>query len=246
MVEGGHNHQTEKSNHQTQQGCASHIKSVDHSRNQRRDRGRLPQWPVDDPVDEDVEAATEQPTAEGDSYDQQPAGHRLQRQGSRQGQERHRQAAPQHHHITVGKVDQTDRAVDQRVTNSDQAQKAATGQANQTLLEEGGEFITATFFLGGFLGGLASVATGIHATTINYQLGYQTGLYALSAAVLGGIGSVPGAIVGGLLVGMVRAASVAIVGPRWAVATVFLMLMLVLAFRPQGLFGRPASAGRAR
>jgi hypothetical protein len=39
----------------------------------------------------------------------------------------------------VGKVDQTDRAVDQRVTNSDQAQKAATGQANQTLLEEGGE-----------------------------------------------------------------------------------------------------------
>lgn len=107
-------------------------------------------------------------------------------------------------------------------------------------------FITATFFLSGFLGGLASVATGIHATTMNYQLGYQTGLYALSAAVLGGIGSVPGAIVGGLLVGMVRTASVAIVGPRWAVATVFLMLMLVLAFRPQGLFGRPTGAGRAR
>jgi branched-chain amino acid transport system permease protein len=106
-------------------------------------------------------------------------------------------------------------------------------------------FITATFFLGGFLGGLASVAAGIHATTMNYQLGYQTGLYALSAAVLGGIGSVPGAIVGGLLVGLVRAASVAVVGPRWAVATVFLMLIVVLAFRPQGLFGRPAATGRA-
>lgn len=106
-------------------------------------------------------------------------------------------------------------------------------------------FITATFFLGGFLGGLASVAAGIHATTLNYQLGYQTGLYALSAAVLGGIGSVPGAIVGGLLVGLVRAASVALVGPRWAVATVFLMLVVILAFRPQGLFGRPAAAGRA-
>jgi len=106
-------------------------------------------------------------------------------------------------------------------------------------------FITATFFLGGFLGGLASVAAGIHATTVNYQLGYQTGLYALSAAVLGGIGSVPGAIVGGLLVGLVRAASVALVGPRWAVATVFFMLIVVLAFRPQGLFGRPVAAGRA-
>lgn len=106
-------------------------------------------------------------------------------------------------------------------------------------------FIAATFLLGGFLGGLASVAAGIHATTINYQLGYQTGLYALSAAVLGGIGSVPGAIVGGLLVGLVRAASVALVGPRWAVATVFLMLIVVLAFRPQGLFGRPGPAGRA-
>lgn len=92
---------------------------------------------------------------------------------------------------------------------------------------------------------LASVAAGIHATTVNYQLGYQTGLYALSAAVLGGIGSVPGAIVGGLLVGLVRAASVALVGPRWAVATVFFMLIVVLAFRPQGLFGRPVAAGRA-
>jgi branched-chain amino acid transport system permease protein len=106
-------------------------------------------------------------------------------------------------------------------------------------------FITGTFFLGGFLGGLASVAAGIHATTINYQLGYQTGLYALTAAVLGGIGSVPGAIVGGLLVGLVRAVSVAIVGPRWAVAAVFLVLIVVLAFRPQGLFGRPAAAGRS-
>ena len=98
--------------------------------------------------------------------------------------------------------------------------------------------------LGGLLGGLASVAAGIHATTINYQLGYQTGLYALTAAVLGGIGSVPGAIVGGLVVGLVRAVSVALVGPRWATAAVFLVLLVVLAFRPQGLFGRPTGVGR--
>lgn len=105
-------------------------------------------------------------------------------------------------------------------------------------------FIAATFFLGGALGGVASVAAGIHNTTVNYQFGYQTGLYALAAAVLGGIGSVPGAIIGGLVVGLVRAVSIAVLGPRWAAATVLLMLVVVLAFRPAGLFGRPAAAGR--
>lgn len=105
-----------------------------------------------------------------------------------------------------------------------------TGSANQ--------FVSGTFFLSGFLGGVASVAAGIHTATINYQMGYQTGLYALTAAVLGGIGSVPGAIIGGLLVGLIRAFSTAVLGPRWAAAAVFLVLIVVLAFRPEGLFGQ--------
>ena len=100
------------------------------------------------------------------------------------------------------------------------------------------QFISATFFLGGFLGGVASVAASIHTATINYQMGYQTGLYALAAAVLGGIGSVPGAIVGGLLVGLIRAFSTVVLGPRWAAAAVFLVLIVILAFRPEGLFGQ--------
>jgi branched-chain amino acid transport system permease protein len=69
-------------------------------------------------------------------------------------------------------------------------------------------------------------------------MGYQTGLYALAAAVLGGIGSVPGAIVGGLLVGLIRAFSTVVLGPRWAAAAVFLVLIVILAFRPEGLFGQ--------
>ena len=48
----------------------------------------------------------------------------------------------------------------------------------------------------------------------------------------------------GLVVGLVRAVSVALVGPRWATAAVFLVLLVVLAFRPQGLFGRPTGVGR--
>ena len=94
------------------------------------------------------------------------------------------------------------------------------------------------YILSGFLGGVASVAAGIHATTINYQMGHQLGLYALTAAVLGGIGSVPGAIVGGLVIGLIRAISVTVLGPRWAIASVFLVLIVFLAFRPQGIFGK--------
>jgi branched-chain amino acid transport system permease protein len=111
---------------------------------------------------------------------------------------------------------------------------------------EAGKLIGATFFISGFLGGVASVAAGIHATTINYQMGHQMGLYALTAAVLGGIGSVPGAIVGGLVVGLLRAISVAVLGPRWAMASVFLVLIVFLAFRPQGIYGKSKTRGGQR
>jgi branched-chain amino acid transport system permease protein len=49
---------------------------------------------------------------------------------------------------------------------------------------------------------------------------------------------VPGAIVGGLVVGLLRAISVAVLGPRWAMASVFLVLIVFLAFRPQGIYGK--------
>ena len=98
--------------------------------------------------------------------------------------------------------------------------------------------IAFTFFVGGFLGGAASVIYGLYINTIGFQMGFQNGLYAFTAAVLGGIGSIPGAVVGGLVIGLVRALSSAYVGERWAGAIVFAILIVILVFRPEGLLGR--------
>jgi branched-chain amino acid transport system permease protein len=98
--------------------------------------------------------------------------------------------------------------------------------------------ITATFFIGGALGGAASVIYGLYINTIGFQMGFQNGLYAFTAAVLGGIGSIPGAVVGGLVIGLVRSLSSAYVGERWTGAIVFAILIVILVFRPEGLLGR--------
>jgi branched-chain amino acid transport system permease protein len=92
--------------------------------------------------------------------------------------------------------------------------------------------IGATFAIGGGLGGAASVVYGLYINTVSYQMGFQNGLYAFTAAVLGGIGSIPGAVLGGLLIGLVRAWGSAYVGERWSGA-----LIVVLVFRPSGLLG---------
>jgi len=98
--------------------------------------------------------------------------------------------------------------------------------------------IAATFFIGGFLGGAASVIYGLYINTIGFQMGFQNGLYAFTAAVLGGIGSIPGAVVGGIVIGLVRALSSAYVGERWTGAIVFAILIVILVFRPEGLLGK--------
>ncbi len=98
--------------------------------------------------------------------------------------------------------------------------------------------IAATFFIGGFLGGAASVVYSLYINTIGFQMGFQNGLYAFTAAVLGGIGSIPGAVLGGVVIGLVRALASAYVGERWTGAIVFAILIVILVFRPEGLLGR--------
>jgi branched-chain amino acid transport system permease protein len=98
--------------------------------------------------------------------------------------------------------------------------------------------IAATFFIGGFLGGAAAVIYGLYINTISFQMGFTNGLYAFTAAVLGGIGSIPGAVVGGLVIGLVRALASGFVGERWTGAIVFAILIVILVFRPDGLLGR--------
>jgi branched-chain amino acid transport system permease protein len=97
--------------------------------------------------------------------------------------------------------------------------------------------VATAFFLAGFLGGAASVIAGLYTNTISYQMGFQNGLYAMTAAVLGGLGSIRGAVAGGFVVGLVRALSTAYAGERWTGAIVFAVLIVVLAFRPEGLLG---------
>ena len=78
--------------------------------------------------------------------------------------------------------------------------------------------IGATFVIGGALAGAASVIYGLYIHTIGYQMGFQNGLYAFTAAVLGGIGNIPGAVLGGLVIGLVRSLGSGYVGERGPVA----------------------------
>jgi branched-chain amino acid transport system permease protein len=97
--------------------------------------------------------------------------------------------------------------------------------------------IGATFFIGGSLGGFATVVYSIYNQTVSFQMGYRMGMDAFIAAVLGGIGNLPGAVLGGLLIGVVRAMSDQYIETRWTNAVVFGILILILVFRPSGLLG---------
>jgi branched-chain amino acid transport system permease protein len=98
--------------------------------------------------------------------------------------------------------------------------------------------IAATFALGGALAGVGGFISVLYNPTVNFQMGYQNGLYAFTAAVLGGIGNIPGAVLGGLVIGLVRSLGTGYVGERWTGAIVFAILILILVFRPAGLLGR--------
>lgn len=97
--------------------------------------------------------------------------------------------------------------------------------------------IGATFFVGGALAGVGSVVYALYNSTIHFQMGYRAGMDAFTAAVLGGIGSLPGAVLGGLVIGVVRAMSDQYVETRWTNAIVFAILILILVFRPSGILG---------
>jgi len=94
-----------------------------------------------------------------------------------------------------------------------------------------------TFAIGGLLAGAASVIYGLTVNTVSFQMGYQNGLYAFTAAVLGGIGNLPGAMLGGIVIGLVRSLGSQYVGEQWTSALVFAIIILLLVFRPSGLLG---------
>jgi len=97
--------------------------------------------------------------------------------------------------------------------------------------------ISATFLLGGLLAGAAGLTYALYQTTVWYFQGFQAGLIAFTAAVMGGIGNLKGAVLGGLIIGIIQQISDNRIGPEWTPAIVFAFLILIMVFRPQGLIG---------
>jgi branched-chain amino acid transport system permease protein len=105
--------------------------------------------------------------------------------------------------------------------------------------------ITITFAIGG----LATGAAAFFYTTVyeitKFDVGFTMGIAAFTAAVLGGIGNIKGAMAGGIALGLLETYAAAVLGTQWKALTVFIVLILVLLFRPTGLFGEAIQTGRA-
>ncbi len=102
--------------------------------------------------------------------------------------------------------------------------------------------VATTFFVGGFFGGVAGFLYGMVFSKVAWNLGFFPGIKAFTAAVLGGIGNIRGALLGGLALGLIENLSVLCVGPEWKNPIAFSILVLVLVFRPTGILGEGLSA----
>ncbi|WP_254070408.1 branched-chain amino acid ABC transporter permease [Acidisphaera sp. L21] len=100
--------------------------------------------------------------------------------------------------------------------------------------------IMTAFFLGSALAGAGGMIFGLYYNFTSFVIGYSAGLRAFTAAVLGGIGNVPGAMLGGMIIGLIETLSGQVVAVRWTDVIIFSLLVLVLVFRPAGLLGRVA------
>jgi branched-chain amino acid transport system permease protein len=97
--------------------------------------------------------------------------------------------------------------------------------------------IMITFFVGGALAGLGGMIFGNFLHTGRYLMGFDAGMMAFTAAVLGGIGNITGAMFGGLIIGFIKAFADQYVGAQWTRAIIFSILILILVFKPEGLLG---------
>jgi branched-chain amino acid transport system permease protein len=97
--------------------------------------------------------------------------------------------------------------------------------------------ISFTFLLGGLMAGAAGLIYALYQTDVWFFSGFTAGLIAFTAAVMGGIGNIKGAILGGLIIGCIQQISDNRIGTEWTPAIVFGYLVLILVFRPQGLLG---------
>jgi branched-chain amino acid transport system permease protein len=104
--------------------------------------------------------------------------------------------------------------------------------------------ISLVFLLGGLMAGIAAVMYDLKIGVTRYDAGFILGIDAFTAAVLGGIGNLRGALLGGFLLGVLQNYAAGLFGSEWLHAAAFVLLVLILLFRPTGLLGE--SLGRAR
>jgi len=100
--------------------------------------------------------------------------------------------------------------------------------------------IIMAFFLGSALAGAGGLIFGLYYNFTSFIIGFTAGLRAFTAAVLGGIGNIPGAMVGGIIIGLIEAMGGQFIATAWTDVIIFSILVLVLVFRPAGLLGRLA------
>jgi len=130
-------------------------------------------------------------------------------------------------------------------------QKTKTGKAMRAVAEDReaaslmgidvNRIILITFVIGSALAGAAGVMVGIYYTQINHMMGFIPGIKAFTAAVLGGIGNVPGAMLGGYFLGLAEAFGVLFMPAEYKDVIAFGLLVLVLIFRPSGILGEVVS-----
>jgi branched-chain amino acid transport system permease protein len=102
------------------------------------------------------------------------------------------------------------------------------------------QIIVIAFFLGSALAGAGGLIFGLYYNFTSFIIGFTAGLRAFTAAVLGGIGNVPGAMLGGVIIGLIEAMGGQFIATEWTDVIIFSILVLVLVFRPSGLLGRVA------
>jgi branched-chain amino acid transport system permease protein len=107
--------------------------------------------------------------------------------------------------------------------------------------------ISFTFLIAGSLAGAAGLCYSLYVTTVRFDQGFQLGLIAFTAAVLGGIGNLPGAVTGAVLIGLIQSWNEGLPwhmpGSDWTQSIVFSILILILVFRPEGLLGERTPEG---
>ena len=100
--------------------------------------------------------------------------------------------------------------------------------------------ISATFIIGSAIAAIGGIFIASHMGQINYYIGFIAGIKAFTAAVLGGIGSIPGAALGGIVLGLTESFAAGFVSSDYEDVFAFLLLVTILIFKPEGILGRPS------